>query len=129
MIRFLKGFLVALFGSIGANLVLMMLLRPLVINPEMPLHALSVMPIVMLTTIGVIGATVVYGVLRMVLTAPDKPFIWISGIVLFLSFIPDYLIIGKTTGPFAGGSPGTAAVLAMMHVVSAVIIVAALTYL
>lgn len=121
--RFLQAFFLALIGSIVANLAILFVLRPFVINPAMPLHALSVGPVVMLTTIGVLGATAVYALARMVIREVNIPFIWISVIVLLLSFIPDYLIIGVTTGAFAGGSVPTAATLALMHVVSAAIIV------
>jgi hypothetical protein len=50
-------------------------------------------------------------------------------IVLVLSFIPDLLIIGQTTGPFAGGTLPAALVLMCMHVAAAVITVWSLTRL
>ncbi len=123
MITFLKAFLIALIGSVVANLIVLFVLGRMVINPAMPLHALSVGPVVMLTTGGVIGATIVYALMRQFLMRPQKPFVWISVFVLLVSFIPDYLIIGQATGPFAGGSVPTALVLALMHVVAAIIVV------
>ena len=123
MITFLKAFLIALIGSIAANLIVLFTLGRMVIDPAMPLHALSVGPVVMLTTAGVVGATIVYALMRAFLKRPQKPFIWLAVIVLLASFIPDYMIIGVTTGPFAGGSVPTALVLALMHVVAAVIVV------
>jgi hypothetical protein len=57
---------------------------------------------------------------------PNTAFIWISVIVLLVSFVPDYMVIGMTTGPFAGGNLGSALTLALMHVVEAVIVVYAL---
>ncbi len=127
--RFLQAFFLALIGSIVANLAILFVLRPFVINSAMPLHALSVGPVIMLTTIGVLGATLVYAFGRLVIRNINTPFIWISVVVLLVSFIPDYLIIGVTTGAFAGGSVPTAATLALMHIVSAVIIVWSLTKL
>lgn len=124
---FLRGFLTALIGSVVLNLVLLFVLRPLVIDLAMPLHALAVMPVAMLTTIGVVGAVVVYAVMRALMTNPNKVFIMLSGIVLVLSFIPDVLIIGKTTGPFAGGTLASALVLMLMHVAAALVSVYALT--
>jgi Family of unknown function (DUF6069) len=126
---FIKGFLAALVGSVAANLIALFLLRPLVVDPAMPLHALSVGPVAMLTAIGAIGATIVYAILRALLVHPNKPFIWISAAVLVLSFIPDYLIIGQTTGMFAGGSWPNAAALMFMHIVAAIIIVWSLVWL
>jgi hypothetical protein len=58
--RFIQGFLVALLGSVIANLVILYVLKPFVINPSMPLHALSIGPVAMLTVAGVLGATIVY---------------------------------------------------------------------
>jgi hypothetical protein len=123
MNTFLKAFLIALIGSVAANLAVLFVFGSVVVNPAMPLHALSVGPVTMLTTVGVIGATIVYALMRQFLARPQKPFIWLAVVVLLVSFVPDYMIIGKTTGPFAGGSVPTALVLALMHVVAAAIVV------
>ena len=124
---FVKSFLAALVGSVVANLAVLFVLRPFVINPAMPLHALSAGLIATFTAVGVVGATVVYALLRAFLARPNTPFVVISLIVLLVSFIPDYQIIGQTTGMFAGGTVSSALVLALMHVVAAVIIVLSLT--
>ena len=123
MTKFFKAFFIALIGSVVANLIVLFALRSFVINPAMPLHALRVGPVAMLTTMGVIGATVVYALMRQFLAQPQKLFIWVAVVVLLASFIPDYLIIGQTSGPFAGGTLPSALVLALMHVVAAVIVV------
>jgi hypothetical protein len=123
---FIKSFLAALIGSVVANLILLFVLKPFVINPAMPLHSLSVMPVAMLTTIGVIIATIVYAIMRAIMARPQKAFIDISVIVLLLSFIPDYLIIGQTTGPFVGATLTSALTLMLMHIIAAVIIVLSL---
>ena len=127
--RFFTGFFVAVIGSVVANLVILYVFGPLVNNPGMPLHSLSVMPIALFTVVGAVGATVVYAIIRSFTMRPNMPFIWISIIVLLISFIPDYLIIGKTTGMFAGGTVANASTLALMHLVAAIIIVYALTKL
>jgi hypothetical protein len=121
--KFLKSFLLALIGSIVANLILLFVLKPFVINPAMPLHSLSVGPVAALTAIGTIGATIVYAILRAFMARPNKAFIWLSVIVLLISLIPDYLIIGSTTGPFAGATLPSALTLMLMHVAAALIIV------
>lgn len=121
--QFLKAFVTALVTSVVANIVLLYALSSMVVDPAMPLHALSIGPVVGLTTFGVIGATVVYALMRSFMYNPNSAFIWVSAVVLVVSFVPDYLIIGQTTGPFAGGSWPSALVLMLMHVVSAVLIV------
>jgi hypothetical protein len=126
MNKFFTGFLVALVGSVVANIIILYILRPFVIVPAMPLHALSIAPVAMLTAIGAIGATIVYAIFRNYLVHPNPVFFWVAGIVLLLSFIPDYMIIGMTSGPFAGGTWASALTLALMHVVAAVLIVYAL---
>ena len=124
--QFVKSFLIAVVGSAVGNVIVLFVFRPFVINPAMPLHALSVGPVVGLTIFGVIGATIVYALMRAFMTDPQKAFIWVSVVVLVLSFIPDYLVIGQVTGPFAGGSWPSALTLMLMHVVAAVVTVWAL---
>ena len=112
-----------LVGAVVANLIILFVLGPVVQNPAMPLHELSVPTVAVLSIFGAIGAIIVYAIMRAFLKSPNKPFVWLSIVVLLLSFIPDYMIIGMTTGPFAGGSVPTALVLALMHVVEAIILV------
>jgi hypothetical protein len=121
--KLIKSFLVALVGSVVANLVILFALKNLVVNPAMPLHALSVPTVTALSTVGVIGAFIVYAIMRAVMKNPNMAFIWIAVIVLLVSFVPDYMVIGMTTGPFAGGNLGSALTLALMHVVEAIIVV------
>jgi hypothetical protein len=125
--RLTSAFLLAVVGSLAANLILLFLLRPLVIDPAMPLKALGAAPVTIFTVAGVVGATIVYALMRRWLVAPNKAFVALSIVVLLLSFVPDYLIIGQTTGRFAGGNEGSAFVLMLMHVVTAIIVVWALT--
>src|SRR5580658_6785546 len=125
--RLTLAFLLAVVGSLAANLILLFLLRPLVIDPAMPLEALGVAPVATFTVAGVVGATIVYALMRRWLVAPNRAFVALAIVVLLLSFIPDYLIIGQTTGRFAGGNGGSALVLMLMHVVTAIIVVRALT--
>jgi hypothetical protein len=124
-----RSFLTALIGSLIVNLVLLFVLRPLVIDPSMPLNALSIGPVASFTIMGVAGATIVYALLRRLMVDPNPVFLWIALVVLLFSFIPDVTVIGKTEGMFAGGSVATASVLALMHVATAAIVVLALTRL
>ncbi|HUX80785.1 MAG TPA: hypothetical protein VMV38_00445, partial [Candidatus Paceibacterota bacterium] len=61
---FLKSFLVAIVGAVIGNLIVLFIFRPFVIQSALPLHALRVVPVTMATVFGVIGATVVYAVMR-----------------------------------------------------------------
>lgn len=124
-----RSFLTALIGSLIVNLVLLFVLRPLVIDPSMPLNALSIGPVASFTIMGVVGATIVYALLRRLMVDPNPVFLWIALVVLLFSFIPDVTVIGKTEGMFAGGSVATASVLALMHVATGAIVVLALTRL
>ena len=124
--NFWKAFLTALVGSVVANLIILYALRPFVTIPAMPLASLALLPVVSLTIIGVIGATIVYAIMRAFLARPQTPFIWVSIVVLLLSLIPDYLIIGMTTGHFAGATFASASTLMLMHVAAAIITVWAL---
>lgn len=121
--QFVRSFLVALVASVLANLALLFAIGPMVINPALPLHALALGPVAVFSIMGSVGATIVYALMRHFMANPQKPFIWLSIVVLLVSFIPDFLVIGKTTGPFAGGTVGTALLLMLMHVVAAGIIV------
>jgi hypothetical protein len=118
--------LAAMIASVVANLVLLFSLRPLVINPAMPFVILSAAPVTIFTIGGVLAATAVYALMRQFLAQPNRPFVVLSGVVLILSFIPDYRIIRNTTEPmFAGANWGC--VLVLMLIVVAVIVVWTLT--
>lgn len=120
---FIRSLLSALVGSLAANLLVLFVFRPLVIDPAMPLNALSVVPVTAFTVVGVTGATIVYAVMRSLLAQPDPAFVGVAIAVLLVSFLPDYMIIGQTTGMFAGGNVGSALVLMLMHVVTAILAV------
>ena len=126
---FVRGFLTALIGSLVANLALLFLIRPFVIDSATPLNALSIGPVSVFTILGVVGATIVYALLRRFLTNPNMIFVWIAVVVLIISFVPDYMVIGQTTGMFAGGNVASALLLMLMHVVTAAIVVWSMTNL
>lgn len=121
--RVVRAFTVATAGSVVANLLLLFAVRPFVIDPAMPLEILSVGAITLFTIGGAVGAAIVYAVMRRMLARPDRPFAIVSVVVLLASFVPDYLIIGETTGTFAGTNTGSALLLMLMHAVEAAIVV------
>ncbi|MDF9745466.1 DUF6069 family protein [Natrinema salsiterrestre] len=87
------------------------------------LMALNYGPVSLFTTLGVVGATVTYGVLTRVAASPDRPFAAVAAIVLVLSLVPDFTVIPSEPG----GSLIAGAILGAMHVATAVVCVGALT--
>jgi len=87
------------------------------------LEALNYGPVTFFTTLGVIGATVTYGVLARLSSSPDRLFLIVAAIVLVLSLVPDFTVIPNQPG----GSLFAGAILGLMHVTTAVICVGVLT--
>lgn len=87
------------------------------------LDSLSFGSVLSLTTLGVLGAAVVYGLLDRSVANPDRTFVRVAAVVLVLSWIPDVIYV--PTEP--GGTTAGAVVLATMHLTTAVIAVAFLT--
>lgn len=108
---------VALLLALVVNILVATVARWLDIGTE--IEPLTYPPIVIFTTVGVIGASIVYLVLQRVTARPDRLFVSISVIVLILSVIPDFVIIPEQ----AGGSFAAGAVLAVLHVTTASIVV------
>lgn len=114
--------LLAVGLSVAANVVVLAVAKELLdLAPN--LQALDWRPVIFLTVVGAVGATLVYAGLTRIAARPDRTFIIVAGVVLVLSFLPDVL--------FLPGDPGatTAAIAALMlmHVVVAVICVWVLT--
>ena len=115
----------AIVAAVVANLIVRTVavaaLRP---DPRfMPLSL--VMPIVF-TTIGVLGATIVYAVVGRFSRRPVTLFRRIALVTLVVSLIPDFLLLG---GGMPGASIATVAPLIVMHVVAWAIAVRLLTTL
>jgi len=83
------------------------------------LRAMTYPSVIVLTAVGVVGATVVYAALYRVTSRPNRTFVIVAAGVLFLSIVPDFTYVpGEPGGSLAAG-----AVLAAMHVVTAAITV------
>lgn len=108
-----RGVLAAVLAVI-ANVLLVVAAGVLDVAPGF--QALSIPPVSFLSTLGVIGATVVYWLLRRYTDTPDRTFVRIAAVVLVLSFLPDIALL--SVDPTAT-VPGVI-VLMVMHAVVAV---------
>jgi hypothetical protein len=111
---------VATLCSVAVNVVLVVLADILGIDPD--LQALTVPPVILLSAVGAIGATVVYWILQRRSEQPARTFRRLALAVLFLSFVPDIAIwLVDETATLAG-----VIVLMIMHVTVAGICLAVL---
>lgn len=112
---------VAVVGSALANAALLAVV--LASNLVAPFMALSYPPVVFLSAVGAVGATVVYGLLARRGGNYDRTFRRVAVAVLLLSFIPDIgILVGDPSATLHA-----VLVLMVMHVVVAAICIAVLT--
>ncbi len=120
--------LIALVGSIVANLVIrwvaVALLRP---APEFnPLATMG--PVILFTSIGVLLAVLVFWVTARYSRAPLRTFRRIALLAFLFSLLPDIMMVFFPYAfPFGGITPAAAVVLMLMHVAAWLITVWALT--
>lgn len=112
---------VALVAALAVNWVVTFAAIAAAVAPT--LDAMNYGPVGLFTTLGVVGATVTYGVLARVVDDPDRTFAVVAAVVLVASLIPDFTVVPAEPG----GSLAAGAVLATMHVATAAICVAVLT--
>lgn len=108
----------ALSYAVAGNLLVLALAYPTVgwFGP------LSLVPIVLVSTLAGIGATIIYSLLSWRLTDPDRPFLVVAAVVLLVSFLS--LQFAST---IEGATIPRLAVLGLTHVVAAAGCVAALS--
>jgi len=87
------------------------------------LEPLAVGPVLVVTTLGVVGATAVYGLLSRSRENPDRAFTLVAAVALLLSFLPSAFHVPNLPDSTTLG----VALLAAMHVTTAVACVAVLT--
>jgi hypothetical protein len=120
--------LLAMGVSITANLVVRLAaLAVFDVHPEFaPLAGVG--PTMVFTTLGVLGAVVVFAVLGRFARRPLRVFRVVAVLVLVLSFLPDFwLLAARDRLPFPGTTLASVATLMFMHVVAAAIAVGMLT--
>lgn len=110
----------AVLASVLVNAALVWALDAAGIAPDF--RALTYPPVVFLSALGAVGATVVYALLVRYVDDVDRTFVRVAAAVLVLSFVPD---LGLLAADPAATVPGVLALM-VMHVVVAVASVAAL---
>jgi hypothetical protein len=110
---------IALAASLVANLVVLYFTKPLA--PDFV--PLSLPTVGVWTTLAVLVAGGVFGVIRMRSQNPGRTFMWVSVVVLLLSFIPDVMLFFVSVPGFVGITTGGILALMAMHVITAVIVV------
>ena len=120
--------LVALIASVVVNALLIAIFLPLTGVPANVMTFKVAGPTGFFTFMGVMGALVVFTIVRRFSRRPNRLFVWIAALVLLVSFLPDIYV--HNLGPmFAQITVGGAVLLMAMHVACAVITVSTLTLL
>jgi hypothetical protein len=119
---------IVLIVSVIVNAVLSTALLPFTGVPNTVMTFRVVGPTGMFTIVGVIGAVIVFALVRRFSKHSTLVFTWIAAIVLLLSFIPDIFV--HNLGPMFGQITTAGILLLMlMHVACAAITVCGLVYL
>jgi hypothetical protein len=105
--------LLALAVALAANAVLVFVSGLAGIAPG--LDPLNYGPVVLFTTLGVVGAAVVYALLRRFTANANRTFTIVAGAVALLSLVPDAVFVPTLPGATTLG----AVVLAVMHLTTA----------
>lgn len=112
---------VALVLAVGVNVIIVFATTST--GAIEPFRALSYPPVATLTAVGVIGATVVYAVIRRRSDNPNRTFAIVAVVVLLVSFVPDIVALPG----MPGATTAAIVVLMAMHVTTAGIAYGVLT--
>lgn len=113
----------------GVALVLSLLINYLLLTVILQLELvatyehLAYTPVTLWTTVGVVGATVVYGLLHRWSETPDRTFVRVAIAVLLLSFVPDGALLVFDEA----ATVGAVTALAILHIPPAAVCIAVLT--
>lgn len=120
--------LIALAGSIVANLVIRWVAQA-ALNPAPEFNPLASMgPVILFTSIGVVLAVIVFWITARYSRAPLRTFRRIALLAFLFSLLPDIMMVFFPYAfPFGGITVGAAIVLMLMHVAAWLITVWALT--
>jgi hypothetical protein len=120
--------LVALVGSLVVNAIIDSAFLPYTGVPAGVMTFKVAGPVGFLTTIGVIGAIIVFAIVRRFSKNPNSVFTVIAVVVLLVSFLPD-IFVHHLGAMFAAITLDGAVLLMTLHVACALITVLALTRL
>ena len=116
----------AIVAATIANVVLQQL-AVAVLRPDPAFLPLTLMPPIIFTVIGVLGAVIVYALVGRFARNPNALFRRIALVTLVVSFVPDILVL--ITGFNPGTTLANVVVLMLMHIVAWAITVELLTRL
>ena len=115
-----------ILAAVVANVIIQQI-AVAVLNPDSAFLPLTLMPPIIFTVVGVLGAVVVYAVIGRFSRQPVRLFRRVALVALVVSFIPDILML--VTGFNPGTTAANVAVLILMHIVAWGIAVGMLTRL
>ena len=115
-----------ILAAIVANVIIQQI-AVAVLNPDPAFLPLTLLPPIIFTVVGVLGAVIVYAVIGRFARQPVHLFRRVALVTLVVSFIPDILML--ITGFNPGTTAANVAVLLLMHVIAWAIAVGILTRL
>jgi hypothetical protein len=120
---FTKVLIKTILLSVIANVVLLLIVRPIA-NAPTTFSPFMYSPVIILTVFGVIGAGIVYLIIkRLWPTRVNKIFVIVSVIALLLSLIPDLQLPYSQDADNLGATWFIVNMLMLMHVLTAGIVV------
>lgn len=112
-------------AAVAANAIVR-LLAAAVLQPDPRFMPLSMAMPIVFTTIGALGAVLVYAAVGRFAARPIRLYQRIALVALIVSFVPDFLLLG---GGMPGANLATVGALILMHVVAWAVCVRLLTTL
>ena len=120
--EFISTVIKTILISVAFNLVILIIARLTIAAPD-TFGPFMYSPVILLTLIGVIGAALVYVLLKKYSKNYTRVFKIISYIALLLSLIPDFQLPYSLDADDAGATPLIIMVLIFMHIVTALIVI------
>lgn len=121
--------LVAIVASVVANVVTLLVLRPL-LNLPVDFPPLQIPPIAIFTTVGVVLGALTLAIISRVARQPIRVFNIVAVVALLISLIPNVLsMLNPASAPLPGGTSFLYGILIVFHIVAAVVSVPLLTRL
>ncbi len=120
--EFIQTLIKTILVSVIVNLIILVIARsissaPLTFGPFM------YGPVILFTVLGVISASLVYILIKKYIQNPNPIFKIVSGVALFLSFIPDLQLLSSHDADNVGATPIVVGILILMHIVTALIVI------